>query len=338
MWRALQKIPLGQHDDLYRDRRRARPADGGARRRARVRRATSWPCWCRATAWCAATASLSGYRWGVERKRALLDRERDALEAANAARRQRMRACRRPRMGGGACRARRARLRGAAGPARRRLLPRAGGAVRRRRGLPLAGRHGAAQFRPRRVQIPALSAAGVGRRRCGRRSTRIWRRSPIDGTSGCAWSRAFPPALDAYLARCHAAGQQRPTPLLLKYQDGDYNCLHQDLYGDLVFPLQADGPAERSRRGFHRRRVRARRAAAADAVARRGRAARPGRRRGLRGQSPAGRRHARRSTASRCATASAACAPATASRSASSFTTRREAVPARLRARSCAVK
>ncbi len=96
------------------------------------------------------------------------------------------------------------------------------------------GRHGYGEGEYRYFAYPLPAAVEALRQRAYQRlaplANRWWARLGRDAQ--------FPPTLDAYLERCHAAGQQRPTPLLLRYGAGDYNRLHQDLYGEHVFPLQ----------------------------------------------------------------------------------------------------
>ena len=139
--------------------------------------------------------------------------------------------------------------------------------------------------------------------RCPNRSSGCARRSiPPLAEVANRWNgqlgrdKRFPPTLKAWLGECHAGGQKRPTPLLLRYGPGDYNCLHRDLYGDLVFPLQATILLSDPGRDFDGGEFMLVEQRPAHAVARRGRPAAAGRRRGLRRQRAAGAGNARLSS------------------------------------------
>jgi hypothetical protein len=98
----------------------------------------------------------------------------------------------------------------------------------------LMGRHGfgRGEYQYFKYPLPSVIAA--------LRTTLYARLAPVAN----AWNEAmrietrYPINHSEFLERCHAAGQDRPTPLLLQYETGDYNCLHQDLYGEHVFPIQ----------------------------------------------------------------------------------------------------
>ena len=242
--------------------------------------------------------------------------------------------------GGGVTGDRRARLAGHHGGARRaRLRRRRAGARRRRRAassprlyddddrfrstIDMARhRFGAGQYRYFAHPLPR-------RRRpsCGPRSGRTCCRSPGTGRRARRAPAPWPDRFDDWLAMCHDAGQRRPTPLLLRYGPGDWNAPAPRPLRRARVPAAGRGRPRRARSRLQRRRVRRRRAATAGPVAGDDDADRPRPGARVHDARPPRALVARAGPPRRCATASASCAPAAAAPSASSSTTRPDALP-----------
>ena len=212
MWRALQKISLGRtatYSEVARALGQPRAVRAVAQACAANNLALIVPC----HRVIREDGDLAGYRWGVERKRALLERER-AAAAADEAAVGGGRARRRDRLAGGGGLARRARLRHRRGFARCRGVPPTGQALPDDdafRSRVVMQRHGYGRGEYKYFGYPLPAAVEALRRAIYPHLAPIadrWHRRLREAGN-------YPAALDAYLAQCHRAGQQRPTPLIL---------------------------------------------------------------------------------------------------------------------------